>query len=242
MQTKNKDALSRTEQLIGSDALSRLGNARVIIFGVGGVGGYALEALVRSGVGSITAVDSDTVSVSNINRQILATVKTVGRLKVEVAKERALEINPDIDFFALPIFYSEENENEIDLSQYDYVVDAIDSVSSKIRLIVKATEAGVPIISSMGAGNKLDPTAFKVSDIYKTSVCPLARVMRTELKKRGIKKLKCVYSEEPPVKAMAADGDTAAKGRHAPASIVTTPSVAGPIIASEVIKDISNKQ
>lgn len=242
MQTKNKEALSRTEQLIGSDALSRLGSARVIIFGVGGVGGYALEALVRSGVGSITAVDSDKVSASNINRQILATEKTVGRLKVEVARERALEINPDIDFSAMPIFYSEENENEIDLSQYDYVVDAIDSVTSKIRLIVNAAKAGAPIISSMGAGNKLDPTAFKVSDIYKTSVCPLARVMRAELKKRGIKKLKCVYSEEPPVKAAAADGDTAKKGHRAPASIATTPSVAGLIIASEVIKDISNKE
>ena len=239
MQTRNKEALSRTELLLGNDAMKRLGDARVIIFGIGGVGGYTLEALVRSGVGSITAVDSDTVSVSNINRQIIATKKTVGRLKVDVAKERALEINPDINFTALPIFYSEETENEINLADYDYVVDAIDSVTSKIRLIVNAKNAGVPIISSMGAGNKLDPTAFKVADIYKTSVCPLARVMRTELKKRGIKKLKCVYSEETPIKAVADDG-SAPKGRHAPGSIATIPSVVGLIIASEIIKDFAN--
>ena len=185
MQTKNKEALSRTELLLGNDAIKRLGDARVIIFGIGGVGGYTLEALVRSGVGSITAVDSDTVSISNINRQIIATEKTVGRLKVEVAKERALEINPDIDFTALPIFYSEETENEINLAEYDYVVDAIDSVTSKIRLIVNAKNAGVPIISSMGAGNKLDPTNFKVADISKTTGDPLARAVRVELRKIG---------------------------------------------------------
>ena len=236
MQTKNREALSRTELLLGKEATERLGAARVIIFGIGGVGGYALEALVRSGVGSIAAVDSDTVSPSNINRQIIATEKTVGRLKVEVAKERAMEINPDIEFKALPLFYSEETEKQINLSDYDYVVDAIDSVTSKIRLIVNATVAGVPIISSMGAANKLDPTAFKVADIYKTAVCPLARVMRTELKKRGVKKLKCVYSEEAPIK-ISIEGENSS--RHAPASIVTTPSVAGLIMASEVIKDIS---
>ena len=240
MQTKNTEALLRTELLLGKEAMERLGSARVIIFGVGGVGGYTLEALVRSGVGSITAVDSDTVSVSNINRQIIATEKTVGRLKVEAAKERALEINPDIDFTALPIFYSEETEEKINLAEYDYVVDAIDTVTSKIRLIVNAKEVGVPIISSMGAGNKLDPTAFKVADIYKTSVCPLARVMRTELKKRGIKKLKCVYSEEAPIKAVIKEDGTAAS-RHSPGSIATIPSVVGLIIASEIIKDFVNK-
>ena len=237
MQNRNKEALSRTELLLGSDAMEKLAGARVIIFGIGGVGGYTLEALVRSGVGSITAVDSDTVSVSNINRQIIATERTVGILKVEAARERALEINPDVEFTALPIFYSEENEDEIDLTRYDYVVDAIDSVSSKIRLIVKATEAGVPIISSMGAGNKLDPTAFRVADIYKTSVCPLARVMRTELKKRGIKKLKVVYSEELPVQT---DND-GTSGKRVPASVAFIPSVVGLIIASEVIKDLTKE-
>ena len=239
MQDVKKEAFSRTELLLGSDALSTLERSRVIIFGVGGVGGYTLEALVRSGIGSITAVDSDAVSVSNINRQIIATRKSVGKLKVEAARERALEINPDIDFTALPIFYTEENEDDIDLSKYDYVVDAIDTVSSKIRLIEKATLAGVPIISSMGAGNKLDPTAFKVADIYKTSVCPLARVMRTELKKRGIKKLKCVYSEEMPIKVTVKNEDGTPSTRHAPASIATVPSVVGLIIASEIIKDLS---
>lgn len=217
--------------------MQKLGRARVIIFGIGGVGGYALEALVRSGVGSVTAVDSDTVSVSNLNRQIVATAKTVGKLKVEAARERALDINPDIDFRSLPLFYSEETAEKIDLARYDYVIDAIDTVSAKLHLIKSATEKSIPIISSMGAGNKLDPTAFKVADIYKTSVCPLARVMRTELKKMGVKKLKCVYSEELPQKAVA-DGE---HGRHAPASIATIPSVVGLIIANEVIRDLVNK-
>lgn len=238
MQNKNKETLSRTELLLGADAMSNLGAARVIIFGVGGVGGYALEALVRSGVGSITAVDADTVSLSNINRQIIATEKTVGRLKVEVARERALEINPDIEFNAISLFYTEENAQSINLSDYDYVIDAIDTVKSKIVLIINATAAGVPIISSMGTGNKLDPTAFKVADIYKTSVCPLARVVRTELKKRGIKNLKCVYSEELPKNTVVED-ETLPKTRHSPASIATIPAVAGLIIANEVICDLS---
>lgn len=240
MQNRKKETLSRTELLLGADAMSKLGAARVIIFGVGGVGGYALEALVRSGVGSITAVDMDTVSLSNINRQIIATEKTVGRLKVEVAGERAREINPDIDFTALPLFYNEENAQDINLSDYDYVIDAIDTVKSKIALIANANAAGVPIISSMGTGNKLDPTAFKVADVYKTSVCPLARVVRTELKKRGIKKLKCVYSEELPKNAIVQDEDSP-KTRHSPASIATIPAVAGLIIATEVIKDLSKQ-
>lgn len=240
MQNRNKETLSRTELLLGADAMDRLGRSRVIIFGIGGVGGYALEALVRSGIGSITAVDMDTVSLSNINRQIIATKRTVGRLKVEVARERALDINPDIDFTALPVFYTEETANEINLSDYDYVIDAIDTVKSKIALVVNATEAGVPIISSMGAGNKLDPTAFKVADIYKTSVCPLARVMRAELKKRGIKRLKCVYSEELPYHAVIKE-ENAQKTRHSPGSIATVPAVAGLIIASEVISDLSKQ-
>jgi len=238
MQNQNKDALSRTELLLGEAAMQKLADAHVIIFGIGGVGGYALEALVRSGVGKITAVDADTVSVSNINRQIIATAKTVGKLKVDAARERASEINPDIEFTAIPIFYSDENASDINLEDYNYVIDAIDTVKSKISLIVNATKKNVPIISSMGAGNKLDPTLFKVSDIYKTSVCPLARVMRTELKKQGIKKLKCVYSEEPPIKAIASDGN-APKTRHAPGSIATIPSVVGLILASEVINDLT---
>ena len=238
MQNQNKDALSRTELLLGEAAMQKLADAHVIIFGIGGVGGYALEALVRSGVGKITAVDADTVSVSNINRQIIATAKTVGKLKVDAARERASEINPDIEFTAIPIFYSDENASDINLEDYNYVIDAIDTVKSKISLIVNATKKNVPIISSMGAGNKLDPTLFKVSDIYKTSVCPLARVMRTELKKKGIKKLKCVYSEEPPTKAIASDGN-APKTRHAPGSIATIPSVVGLILASEVINDLT---
>lgn len=228
--------LSRTEMMLGEEAIKRLFEAKIIIFGVGGVGGYAFEALVRSGVKKITVVDSDTVSLSNINRQIIATAKTVGRLKVEVARERALDINPEAEITALPIFYSEENEGEIDLAEYDYIIDAIDSVKSKIRLIENAYNLGVQIISSMGAGNKLDPTAFKVADINKTSVCPLAKVVRTELRRRGIKKLKCVYSEEPPFKTLGEEGK-----KRIPASIATTPSAAGLIIASEVIKDIITK-
>lgn len=238
MSEKKGEFLSRTQLILGKEGIERLGKAKVIIFGVGGVGGYALEALVRSGVEKIALVDADTVSISNLNRQIIATQRTLGELKVEAAKDRALSINPDAKITVYPIFYEEKTENEIDLSQYDYVIDAIDTVSSKIRLIENAKAKDVPIISSMGAGNKLDPTAFKVADIHKTSVCPLARVIRTELKKRNIKNLKCVYSEELPVKAVAND-EGANKGRHAPASLSTIPSVVGLIIANEVIKDIS---
>lgn len=236
----NSCRFSRTELLLGERAMTRLAATRVAIFGVGGVGGYALEALVRSGVGSIYIIDPDTVSESNINRQIIATSRTVGRYKVDVAKERAEDINPDVEITADRRFYSTENAHEIDLSTFDYIIDAIDSVSSKIELITRATAAGVPIISSMGAGNKLDPTAFKVADIYKTSVCPLARVMRTELRRRGIKKLKVVYSEEEPMKCVADEENPAIK-RHAPGSIAFVPSVVGLIIAGEVIKDIALK-
>lgn len=219
--------------------MERLHGTRVIIFGVGGVGGHAFEALVRSGVGSITVVDPDTVSLTNINRQLLATHSTVGTLKVEAAKARALDINPNIKITALPLFYCEETASEIDLSDYDYIIDAIDTVSAKLHLIESAKKVGTPIISSMGAGGKLDPTKFKVADIYKTSVCPLARVMRTELKRRGIKKLKVVYSEEQPIKAIVREGEELPSGRNVPASIATVPSVAGLIIASEVISDLT---
>lgn len=239
MEYSKNEALSRTEMLLGCESMKKLSDAKVIIFGVGGVGGHAFEALVRSGIENITVVDSDTVSVSNLNRQIIATVKNLGRLKVEVAKERALDINPDAKITALPIFYSEKNENEIDLAKYDYIIDAIDSVSSKIRLIENATIAKTPIISSMGAANKLNPSAFKVSDIYKTSVCPLARALRSELKKREIKKLKCVYSEELPIKREIERTENVKITRPTPASIATVPSVAGLILASEVIKDLT---
>lgn len=240
MTDTQREALSRTELLLGEDAMARLSRANVIVFGVGGVGGHALEALVRSGIGKITAVDPDAISVSNINRQLLATYRTVGMLKVEAARERMTDISPSLEFKALPVFYTEENADLIDLSEYDYIIDAIDTVKSKLLLCEKAYNLGVPIISSMGAGNKLDPTAFRVSDVSKTSVCPLARVMRAELKRRGIKGIKCVWSDEAPTVRVAED-DFSPKTRHAPANIATVPSVAGLIIASEVIKDLCAK-
>lgn len=237
MNVNNSAHFSRTELMLGKDAMNKLAGTRVAIFGVGGVGGYALEALVRSGVGEIDVIDFDTVSESNINRQIIATENTVGRYKVDVCRERALSINSKVQINAIRSFFSPDNADEFDLSVYDYIIDAIDTVSAKLELIVRAQKAGTPIISSMGAGNKLDPTGFEVSDIYKTSVCPLARVMRSELKKRGVKKLKVVYSKEEPIKRTV-DGD----GRHAPGSIAFVPSVVGLIIAGEVIKDIAFTQ
>ena len=234
MNVNNSGHFSRTELMLGEDAMNRLATTRVAIFGVGGVGGYALEALVRSGVGEIDVIDFETVSESNINRQIIATEETVGKYKVDVCRERALSINSMVKINAIRSFFSPDNADNFDLSGYDYIIDAIDTVSAKIELIVRAQNAGTPIISSMGAGNKLDPTMFEVSDIYKTSVCPLARVMRSELKKRGVKKLKVVYSKEEPIKRTV-DGD----GRHAPGSISFVPSVVGLIIAGEVIKDIA---
>ena len=233
MNVNNSGHFARTELLLGEPAMNKLAATRVAIFGVGGVGGYALEALVRSGVGAIDVIDFDTVSESNINRQIIATEQTVGRYKVDVCRERALSINSKVQISAVRSFFSADNADEFDLAAYDYIIDAIDTVSAKIELIVRAQAAGTPIISSMGAGNKLDPTRFEVSDIYKTSVCPLARVMRTELKKRGVRKLKVVYSKEEPIKRTV-DGD----GRHAPGSVAFVPSVVGLIIAAEVIKDI----
>lgn len=233
------DEFSRSELLLGRDAMKKLNNSHVAVFGIGGVGSYTVEALVRSGVGELTMIDNDTVSVTNINRQIIALNSTVGKAKVEVAKNRALDINPNIKIHTLKTFFTAENQSEIDFTEFDYVVDAIDTVSGKIALVEECQKAGVPIISSMGTGNKLDPTAFEVSDIFKTSVCPLAKVMRHELKKRGIKKLKVVYSKEEP-KVHKGETDEKPQGRRSiPASVSFVPSVAGLIIAGEVIKDLS---
>ncbi|MBQ1555641.1 MAG: tRNA threonylcarbamoyladenosine dehydratase, partial [Clostridia bacterium] len=189
---------SRTQLLLGKDAMETLAASRVAVFGVGGVGGFAVEALARSGVGTLDLIDSDTVSLTNLNRQIIATRRTVGQYKTDVAAARIHEINPDAVVHTHRVFYTPETAGQFDFSQYDYIVDAIDTVTGKIALVLQAQAAGTPIISSMGAGNKLDPTAFRVADIYQTSVCPLARVMRQELKKRGVKHLKVVYSQEPP--------------------------------------------
>lgn len=244
-------AFCRTERVIGRENLEKLKKARVAVFGVGGVGGYVVEALVRSGVGELDLIDSDEVCLSNINRQILATHSSVGRLKVDVAEERVKEINPDCKVNKYPLFYLPETKDRFDFSAYDYVVDAIDTVSGKIALVEQAEEAGTPIICSMGAGNKMDPTAFQVADIYETSVCPLARVMRKEMKKRGIKKLKVVYSkevalaplsyedtEEQPVNLETEGEIKAPAKRLTPGSVSFVPSVAGLILAGEVIKDL----
>lgn len=233
-----EDIFSRTELLYGRKAMEKLKSSRVAVFGIGGVGGYTVEALVRSGIGAIDLIDNDTVSPSNINRQIIATTKTVGRSKVDVARERALEINPDIKVKTYNTFFLPENAKDFDFSQYDYVVDAIDTVTGKIQLVVSAEEAHTPIICSMGAGNKINPTGFEVTDIYKTSVCPLARVMRQELKKRGIKKLKVVYSKEQPLSPMGADNSIG--GKKIPGSTAFVPSVVGLIIAGEIINYLSN--
>ena len=221
--------------MLGQDGIEKLKKSRVAIFGIGGVGGYVVEALARSGVGALDLIDKDVVSESNINRQIIALHSTIGRLKTTVAAERARDINPEIVIKTHDVFYLPETAHLFDFSSYDYIVDAIDTVSGKIALAEKAKEADVPIISAMGAGNKLDPTAFQVSDISKTSVCPLARVMRRELKKRGIERLKVVYSKEEPREATAKDEDT---GKPIPASVAFVPSVVGLIIAGEVIKDL----
>lgn len=229
-----QNQFSRIERLLGADAMERLKNARVAVFGVGGVGGYAIEALVRSGVGTIDIFDHDVVSVTNLNRQIIAAHDTIGRYKVDVMKERALSINPDAVINAHNCFYMPDNADEYDFSVYDYIIDAIDTVTGKIEIIMRANEAGVKVISCMGTGNKLDASAFKVADIYKTSVCPLARVMRYELRKRGIKRLKVVYSEEKPI-----HGKSDTEEENAPASVVFAPAAAGMIAAGEVIKDLS---
>lgn len=220
--------------LLGSEAMQKLKGSRVAVFGVGGVGGYTVEALVRSGVGAIDVIDNDDVSLTNINRQIIATHKTIGRAKVDVIEERALDINPNVKITKHKVFYLPETTDMFDFSQYDYIVDAIDTVSGKLAIVENANKAGVPVISSMGAGNKLDPTKFEVADIYKTSVCRLAKTMRYECKKRGIKHLKCVYSTEQSIKPINADNTS----KPVPASISFVPSVVGLIIAGEVIKDL----
>ena len=245
--------ISRTRLLLGQDGMDRLANARVAVFGVGGVGGFTVEALARSGVGAIDLIDDDKVCLTNINRQIIALRSTVGKYKVDVAAERLRDINQNIQVNTYKTFYMPDTAHQFDFSQYDYVVDAIDTITGKLELVMQAHKAGTPIICSMGAGNKLDPTAFRVADIYKTSVDPLARVMRHELRKRGIKKLKVVYSEEPPMRPvddMASSCRTncicppgaarkCTERRDIPGSNAFVPSVVGLIIAGEVIKDLS---
>ncbi len=232
---------SRTELLLGKEAMERLAHSRVAVFGIGGVGGHTVEALARSGVGAIDLIDNDTVSITNINRQIIALHSTVGQYKVDVMKERIRDINPECDVKAYRCFYLPDTAKEFDFSQYDYVVDAVDTVTSKIQLVMEAKDAGVPIISSMGAGNKLNPALFEVADIYKTSVCPLAKVMRRELKKRGVRKLKVVYSKEEALSPKGVSEEDPGTRRALPGSTAFVPSVAGLIIASEVIRDLGSK-
>ena len=244
---------SRTQLLLGQEGMEKLFQARVAVFGIGGVGGYTVEALARSGVGTLDLIDDDKICLTNLNRQIFATRKTVGQYKVDIAQQRILEINPKAVVHTYKTFYAPQTAELFDFSQYDYVVDAIDTVTGKLELVEQAEKAGVPIISSMGAGNKMDPTAFEVADIYETSVCPLARVMRKELKKRGIKKLKVVYSKEPPmtpIDDMAISCRTncicppgterkCTQRRQVPGSNAFVPSVVGLIIAGEVVKDLT---
>ena len=227
---------SRTELLLGSEAIAKLGESRVAVFGIGGVGGYIVEALARAGVGELDLIDADNVSLSNINRQIIALHSTIGKSKVEVASLRAKDINPSIKLNIKNIFYLHENKEQFDFKQYDYIADAVDTVAAKISLAEEAFKVGVPIISAMGAGNKLDATAFKVADISKTSVCPLAKVMRRELRKRGINHLKVVYSEEKPLTPLASDEQTGK--RQTPGSVSFVPPVVGLIMAGEIIKDL----
>ena len=227
-----QEQLSRTEMLIGSDGLEKLKNARVAVFGIGGVGGYVVEALARSGVGAFDLIDSDTVALSNLNRQIIATRDTMGKYKTEVMRDRIHSICPDTEVNVHNCFYLPDTIDQFDFRKYDYVVDAVDTVTAKIDLIMSAKEAGVPVISSMGAGNKMNPAMFEVADIYKTSVCPLAKVMRKELKKRGVDHLKVVYSKEEAIKRETDER------KPVPGSIAFVPSVAGLIIASEVVKDL----
>ena len=235
-----KEQFFRTGMLLGEEALDRLCSARVAVFGIGGVGGYTVEALARSGVGHITLVDSDTVSLSNINRQILATHSTVGMLKVEAAKRRILDINPEAVVETFPIFYTPQTADRFDFTRYDYIVDAIDTVTGKLALVERANAAGTPIICCMGTGNKLKPEAFEVADISKTSMCPLARIMRKELGKRGIRHLKVVYSKEEALTPTGWEEEAAAIGkRQIPGSVAFVPGAAGLILAGEVIRDIA---
>ena len=232
------DQFSRTRLLLGDDGIKKLQKARVAVFGVGGVGGYVVEALARAGVGALDLIDNDTVARSNLNRQIIATLDTIGKPKVDVAADRVHAINPACTVRVFRTFYLPETKDQFDFTQYDYVVDAIDTVSGKIALVLQAKEAGVPIICAMGAGNKLDPSMFEVADLYKTSVCPLARVMRTECRKRGIRRLKVVYSKEPPVTPAAPAEDMAPGKRSVPGSVSFVPAAAGLILAGEVVRDL----
>lgn len=235
-------SFSRTEALLGPAAMERLRESRVAVFGIGGVGGYVCEGLVRSGVGAFDLIDSDIVSITNLNRQIIATQKTVGRYKTEVMKERMLDVNPQVKVQIHNCFYLPQNADEFSFEGYDYIVDAVDTVAAKLALVMKAREKGIRIISSMGAGNKLDPGRFQVADIYETRVCPLARVMRRELKKRGITSLKVVYSQEEPISTLEklpGEPERAQSARRAlPGSVAFVPSVAGLMIAGEVVKDL----
>ena len=237
-----KEQFLRTAMLLGEEAVARLQKARVAVFGIGGVGGYTVEALARSGIGQLDLIDSDTVSVSNINRQILATHSAVGMPKVEAAKARVLDINPECIVRTHQVFYTPETADQFNFRNYDYIVDAIDTVTGKLALVQRAVEAGTPIVSCMGTGNKLDASAFQVADISKTSMCPLARIMRKELAKRGIKHLKVVYSQEEALSPTGWEEEAAALGkRQIPGSVAFVPGAAGLILAGEVIKNIANR-
>ena len=229
---------ARTRLLLGAEALARLAACRVAVFGVGGVGGYVVEALARSGIGALDLIDNDTVAERNLNRQIIALHSTIGQYKADVAAARVRDINPDCRVTAHRVFFLPETQAQFDFSAYDYVVDAIDTVKGKLALVEQARSAGVPIICSMGAGNKLDPTAFRVADIYETSVCPLARVMRTECRRRGIDRLKVVYSTEPPLRPLEKADEPGSPRRATPGSVAFVPSAAGLVLASEVIRDL----
>ncbi len=233
-----KEQFSRTARVLGENSIEVLSNCRVAVFGIGGVGGHAVEALARAGVGAIDLIDSDTVSVSNINRQAVALHSTVGRPKVEVMRDKILDINPECKVSTHQCFYLPETAENFDFSKYSYVLDCVDTVAAKIDIICRAKELNIPIISAMGAGNKLDPTAFRVADIFDTKVCPLARIMRTNLKKRGIKSLKVVYSEEIPLSSTEKDPET---GRSIPGSVPFVPSVMGLIMAGQTVKDLVKK-
>ena len=241
MRRDGMNPFSRTQLLLGEAAMERLARSRVAVFGVGGVGGYVVEALARSGVGALDLIDNDTVSITNLNRQIIALRSTVGRYKVDMAAERVRDINPDCRVTVYKTFYLPETQDQFDFTQYDYVVDAIDTVKGKLALVEQARAAGTPIICSMGAGNKLDPAAFEVADIYDTSVCPLAKVMRVECRKRGIDRLKVVYSKEPPATPKGIAEDPAPGKRATPGSIAFVPSAAGLVLAGAVIRDLIGK-
>lgn len=233
------DRFMRTEVLLGSKSMEKLKNATVAVFGIGGVGSYAVETLIRTGLGNIVLVDYDTVDISNINRQLIATEKTIGKNKVDVMRERILEINPDVGVRTYNIKYLEENKKEFNFLEYDYIIDAVDTISSKLSLIETSKNHGIPIISAMGAGNKLDPSRVKVSDIYETSVCPLARVMRRELRKRSIDSLKVVWSDEEPMNINLGDSG---QRKAVPSSVIFVPSVVGITMAYEIVKDITKEE